>query len=42
MKEELLQFDGVVTEILPDARYRVQLDVGHAEGTASRRWPEIE
>ena len=30
MKEELLQFDGVVTEILPDARYRVQLDVGHA------------
>jgi translation initiation factor IF-1 len=30
MKEELLQFDGVMTEILPDARYRVQLDVGHA------------
>ena len=28
-KEELLQFDGLVTEILPDARYRVQLDVGH-------------
>jgi translation initiation factor IF-1 len=29
-KEELLQFDGLVTEILPDARYRVQLDNGHA------------
>jgi translation initiation factor IF-1 len=28
-KEELLQFDGLVTEILPDARYRVQLDNGH-------------
>ena len=28
-KEELLQFDGLVTEILPDARYRVQLDGGH-------------
>jgi len=28
-KEELLQFDGLVTEILPDARYRVQLDAGH-------------
>jgi translation initiation factor IF-1 len=25
-KEELLQFDGLVTEILPDARYRVALD----------------
>lgn len=28
-KEELLQFDGLVLEILPDARYRVQLDNGH-------------
>ena len=27
-KEELLQFVGLVTEILP-ARYRVQLDAGH-------------
>jgi len=27
-KEELLQFDGLVTEILPDARYRVPLDGG--------------
>jgi translation initiation factor IF-1 len=29
-KEELLQFEGLVTEILPDARYRIQLDNGHA------------
>src|ERR1700735_3374442 len=29
-KEELLQFEGLVLEILPDARYRVQLDNGHA------------
>ncbi len=28
-KEELLAFEGLVTEILPDARYRVQLDNGH-------------
>jgi translation initiation factor IF-1 len=28
-KEELIQFDGLVIEILPDARYRVQLDSGH-------------
>ena len=28
-KEELLQFDGLVVEILPDARYRVELDNGH-------------
>ena len=28
-KEELLQFEGLVTEILPDARYRVQLENGH-------------
>src|ERR1700735_1123612 len=28
-KEELLQFEGLVMEILPDARYRVQLDAGH-------------
>ena len=28
-KEELLEFEGLVTEILPDARYRVQLDSGH-------------
>jgi translation initiation factor IF-1 len=30
MKEELIQFEGLVTEILPDARYRVQLDAGHS------------
>jgi translation initiation factor IF-1 len=28
-KEELLQFEGLVTELLPDARFRVQLDNGH-------------
>ena len=28
-KEELIQFEGLVTEILPDARYRVQFDAGH-------------
>jgi translation initiation factor IF-1 len=28
-KEELLEFEGMVTEILPDARFRVQLDAGH-------------
>ena len=28
-KEGLLEFEGLVTEILPDARYRVQLDNGH-------------
>src|SRR5262249_18659464 len=28
-KEDFLQFEGLVTEILPDARYRVQLDNGH-------------
>ena len=28
-KEELLQFEGIVIEALPDARFRVQLDAGH-------------
>jgi translation initiation factor IF-1 len=28
-KEELLAFEGRVLEILPDARYRVELDNGH-------------
>jgi translation initiation factor IF-1 len=27
-KEEMVPFEGLVTEILPDARYRVQLDNG--------------
>ena len=27
-KEEVLEFEGVVTEVLPDARCRVQLDNG--------------
>jgi translation initiation factor IF-1 len=28
-KEELIQLEGLVTEILPDARFRVRLDAGH-------------
>ena len=28
-KEELLEMDGIVTEVLPDSRYRVELDNGH-------------
>ena len=28
-KEELLEFEGAVTEVLPDGRYRVTLDNGH-------------
>jgi translation initiation factor IF-1 len=29
-KEELIQLEGLVIEILPDTRYRVQLDNGHS------------
>ncbi|MGL4727315.1 MAG: translation initiation factor IF-1 [Bosea sp. (in: a-proteobacteria)] len=29
-KEDVLTFEGLVTEILPDARYRVELDNGHS------------
>jgi translation initiation factor IF-1 len=29
-KEELIELEGLVVEILPDTRYRVQLDNGHA------------
>jgi translation initiation factor IF-1 len=28
-KEEMLEFDGVVTEVLPDGNYRVCLDNDH-------------
>lgn len=28
-KEELLEMDGLVMEVLPDSRYRVTLDNGH-------------
>jgi len=28
-KEELLEMDGFVVEVLPDSRYRVTLDNGH-------------
>ena len=28
-KEDLVEADGVVTEVLPDARFRIKLDSGH-------------
>jgi translation initiation factor IF-1 len=28
-KEELIEMQGAVTEVLPDSRYRVTLDNGH-------------
>lgn len=28
-KEDMIEFDGVVLELLPDARFRVRLDNGH-------------
>jgi translation initiation factor IF-1 len=28
-KEEVLEFEGVVTELLPDSRFRVELDNKH-------------
>ena len=28
-KEDLLEFEGIVMELLPDARFRVRLDNGH-------------
>ena len=28
-KEDLLEFDGTVVEMLPEARFRVKLDNGH-------------
>jgi len=28
-KEEMIEFDGVVSEVLPDSRFRVALDGGH-------------
>ncbi len=28
-KEELLEFEGVVTEVLPEGRFRVTLENGH-------------
>ena len=28
-KEELIEYDGTVTEVLPDGNYRVTLDNGH-------------
>ena len=40
-KEELIQFEGLVIEILPDARYRVQLDAGYEGPSLHGRPPEI-
>src|SRR5262249_18248338 len=40
-KEELIQFEGLVIEILPDARYRVQLDAGYEVLGLHGRPPEI-
>ena len=31
-KEELLEFPGVVSELLPNATFRVKLENDHAEG----------
>jgi translation initiation factor IF-1 len=28
-KEELIEMEGTVTEVLPDSRYRVELENGH-------------
>ncbi|NIR61432.1 MAG: translation initiation factor IF-1 [Gammaproteobacteria bacterium] len=28
-KEDLIEMEGTVTQVLPDSRYRVQLDNGH-------------
>jgi translation initiation factor IF-1 len=28
-KEDLIEFEGLVTEVLPEARFRVTLDAGH-------------
>ncbi len=28
-KEELIEFEGVVTELLPNATFRIKLDNGH-------------
>lgn len=28
-KEEMIEMEGTVTEVLPDSRYRVELDNGH-------------
>lgn len=29
VKEDMMEFDGVVTELLPNATFRVELDNGH-------------
>ncbi len=29
MKEEFIEFEGTITDVLPDGHYRVRLDNGH-------------
>ena len=51
-KEELIEMEGVVSELLPDARFRVKLESGHdiiglhrrpnEEAPASACWSAIE
>lgn len=45
-KEDLIEFDGVVIELLPDARFRVRLDNGHetlayTSGKMKKNWYRI-
>jgi translation initiation factor IF-1 len=49
-KEEMLEFDGTVTEVLPDGNFRVKLDnehmilayaAGKMRTIASGRWKAI-
>ena len=45
-KEELLEFDGTVSEVLPDGNYRVKLDNDHVllayMSGKMRKFPEID
>jgi hypothetical protein len=40
-KEELLEFDGVVTEVLPDGKYRVRLDNDHYSRLQCRKDAQV-
>ena len=40
-KEELLEFECIVNELLPNASFRVELENGH-EGDRSYRWPHAQ
>jgi translation initiation factor IF-1 len=39
-KEELLEFPGVVTELLPNATFRVKLENEHEIIAHTASWPE--